>query len=69
MAILEGGHIVPTRTQATSRSPAPLGLKILEFISNQHMCVSRTCEPGVTNYKVVHVIIRYNFGFNKCLPH
>ena len=27
MAILEGGHIVPPRTQATSRSPAPLGLK------------------------------------------
>ena len=26
MAILEGGHIVPPRTQATSRSPAPLGL-------------------------------------------
>ena len=29
MAILEGGHIVPPRTQATSRSPAPLGLKSL----------------------------------------
>ena len=27
IAILEGGHIVPNpRTQATSRSPAPLGL-------------------------------------------
>ena len=26
MAIIEGGHIVPPRTQATSRSPAPLGL-------------------------------------------
>ena len=26
MAILEGGHIVPPRTQATSRSPAPLEL-------------------------------------------
>ena len=29
MAILEGGHIVPPRTQATSRSPAPLGLIIM----------------------------------------
>ena len=26
MAILEGGHIVPPCTQATSRSPTPLGL-------------------------------------------
>ena len=26
MAILEGGNIVPPRTQAISRSPAPLGL-------------------------------------------
>ena len=38
MAILEGGHIVPPRTQATSRSPAPLGLSkpiyIVDFVIN-----------------------------------
>ena len=28
MAILEGGHIVPPCLQATSRSPAPLGLNL-----------------------------------------
>ena len=34
MAILEGGHIVPRpRTQATSRSPGPLGLTKIELMS------------------------------------
>ena len=32
IAILEGGHILPPRTQATSRCPAPLGLK--DFVEN-----------------------------------
>ena len=32
MAILEGGHIVPPHTQATSRSPAPLGLSLSYII-------------------------------------
>ena len=38
MAILEGGHIVPPRTQATSRSPAPLGLMMEdEFQADLHV--------------------------------
>ena len=37
MAILEGGHIVPPRTQATSRSPAPLGINpILQYYQHEH---------------------------------
>ena len=40
MAILGGGHIVhivpPPRTQATSRRPAPLGLKKLGFETSTH---------------------------------
>ena len=33
MAILEGEHIVPPLTQATSRSPAPLGLSYIVSIN------------------------------------
>ena len=42
MAILEGGHIVPPHTQATSRSPAPLGLMDLNshgFTDFENMCL------------------------------
>ena len=34
MAILEGGHIVPPSTQATCRSPAPLGLIVPVSLKN-----------------------------------
>ena len=46
MAILEGGHIVPPpRTQATSRSPAPLGLKDDTLISFQSTFRKITGNP------------------------
>ena len=46
MAILEGGHIVPPRTQATSRSPAPLGL-IFTVAYNQEKTSSQTISQIV----------------------
>ena len=46
MAISKGGLNQPPRTQATFRSPAPLGLKNGVNSSS----VFRMCKPGVTNY-------------------
>ena len=68
MAILEGGHIVPPlRTQATSRSPAPLGL-ILFLKSLPSRGLSKMRFKMVFQITLISEPLRANFTLNDETP-